>query len=433
MSTVGKEIHNLAKELWPLNRSITGEGVRKTLTVLQSFIPELKIFEVPIGTQVFDWQIPKEWLIKDAFIITPSGQKICEFKKNNLYVVGYSTPVHEKINLSQLQNHLYSLPSQPEAIPYVTSYYEARWGFCISQDEREKLEEGEYEVYIDSEIFDGSLTYAELLIPGQSKEEIFISTYVCHPSMANNELSGPCVTTFLAKNIQEIKNRRYSYRVIFIPETIGSIAYLSKNLERLKTHVVAGFNVHCVGDDRDYSYLPTRNGKTLSDQVAKHVLKHTFPGYKQYSWRDRGGDERQYCAPGIDLPVASIMRTKFGAYPEYHTSLDDLTNVVTPGGLEGGFNALWRAIEILEKNFYPKVTVLGEPQLGKRGLYPNLSIKGNYEETIIMMDFLTYADGSLSLLEIAELLETPCWNLFSLLEILEQHKLLELQDKSVLL
>lgn len=431
MSTTGKQIHNLAKELWPLNRSITGDGVRKTLSILQSEIPELKIFEVPSGNQVFDWQVPKEWQIKDAFIIKPNGEKICEFNKNNLHVVGYSAPVHEKLNLTELQNYLYSLPEQPAAIPYVTSYYEERWGFCISQNDRQKLEEGEYEVFIDSEIFDGSLTYAELLIPGSITEEIFLSTYICHPSMGNNELSGPCVTTFLAKKIRELKNLRYSYRIIFIPETIGSIVYLSKNLKILKSQVVAGFNIHCVGDDRSYSYLPSRNGKTLSDQVSKHVLKHIYPSYKKYSWLDRGGDERQYCAPGIDLPIASIMRTKYGEYPEYHTSLDDLENVVTPDGLEGGFMALWRAVEVLERNLYPKVTVLGEPQLGKRGLYPNLSIKGNYEDTRLMMDLLTYADGSLSMLEIAELLDTPCWDLYPLVEKLEEHHLIKLNEKPI--
>lgn len=431
MSKTGKQIHNLAKALWPLNRSITGDGVRKTLSILQSEIPELKIFEVPSGNQVFDWQVPKEWQIKDAFIVKPNGEKICEFNKNNLHVVGYSAPVHEKLNLTELQNYLYSLPEQPEAIPYVTSYYEERWGFCISQNDRQKLEEGEYEVFIDSEIFDGSLTYAELLIPGSTTEEIFLSTYICHPSMGNNELSGPCVTTFLAKKIRELKNLRYSYRIIFIPETIGSIVYLSKNLKILKSQVVAGFNIHCVGDDRSYSYLPSRNGKTLSDQVSKHVLKHIYPSYKKYSWLDRGGDERQYCAPGIDLPIASIMRTKYGEYPEYHTSLDDLENVVTPDGLEGGFMALWRAVEVLERNLYPKVTVLGEPQLGKRGLYPNLSIKGNYEDTRLMMDLLTYADGSLSMLEIAELLDIPCWDLYPLVEKLEEHHLIKLNEKPI--
>jgi len=433
---LGMEIHNLAKKLWPINRSITGKGVRDTLGVIKSEIPDLQVFEVPSGTRVFDWQVPKEWSIKDAYIVTPSGEKICKFKENNLHVVGYSIPVHKKINFAELQNNLHSLPDQPEAIPYVTSYYEERWGFCISHNERQKLKEGEYEVYIDSELFDGSLTYAEILIPGISKEEIFISTYICHPSMANNELSGPSVTTFLAKKISAMQNRRYSYRIIFIPETIGSITYLSRNLNIMKSRVVAGFNVSCVGDDRDYSYLPSRSGNSISDLVAMHVLKHTYPNFKKYSWIDRGSDERQYCAPGVDLPIASIMRTPYGKYPEYHTSLDNLEHVVTPEGLAGGYLALWRAIEALEKNFYPKVTVLGEPQLGRRGLYPNLSTKSSFKEdenVKLMVDLLTYADGSISVLEIAELLDTPCWILYPLIETLKDHNLLELREKPVLL
>lgn len=373
---IGNEIYGLAEKLWPINRSLTGEGVRQTLRIIQKEIPELKLFEVPSGTQVFDWVVPKEWNVNDAYIVTPSGKKICDFKKNNLHLVGYSTPVSLKLSLAELQEHLYSLPNQPNAIPYITSYYKERWGFCISHEERLGLEEGEYEIYIDTQLFDGSLTYGEILLKGESSKEVFISTYVCHPSMANNELSGPCVTTFLAKKLKELGRTKYSYRLIFIPETIGSITYLSKNIEHLKKSVVAGFNVSCVGDNRDYSYLPSRSGNTLSDQIAKHVLKYTCSTYKSYSWSDRGSDERQYCAPGVDLPIASIMRTKYGMYDEYHTSLDDLINVVTAEGLDGGFNAIWNAIEALERNVYPKVKVICEPQLGKRGLYPTLSTKG---------------------------------------------------------
>jgi aminopeptidase-like protein len=231
---IGKKIHDLCFRLFKINRSITGDGVRQTLTILQEFMPELSISEVPTGTTVFDWTIPKEWKVNDAYIITPGGKKICSFKDNNLHLVGYSTPIHTKLNLSELQNNLYSLPDQPTAIPYVTSYYKEHWGFCLSQQQRDSLEEGVYEVFIDSKLFDGSLSYGELFIKGQSDKEIFISTYVCHPSMANNELSGPAVTTFIAKYLLNKINKRYSYRFVFIPETIGSIAYLSKNIKRLK-------------------------------------------------------------------------------------------------------------------------------------------------------------------------------------------------------
>ncbi|WP_429082682.1 DUF4910 domain-containing protein [Aeromonas veronii] len=428
---IGDQIYDLAKKLWPINRSITGNGVRETLSIISEIIPELTLIEVQSGTQVFDWTVPKEWRVKDAYIITPSGEKICDFKENNLHLVGYSTPVSMKVTLGELQEHLYSLPDQPNAIPYITSYYKERWGFCLTHDERATLKEGVYEVFIDSELFDGSLTYGEVLIEGKSDKEIFISTYVCHPSMANNELSGPCVTAFLVKQLKEIVGLKYSYRVIFIPETIGSITYLSKNIDCLKRNVVAGFNVSCVGDNRDYSYLPSRNGNTISDIVATHVLKYICPTFKSYTWADRGSDERQYCAPGVDLPIASMMRTKYGMYDEYHTSLDDLVNVVTPEGLDGGYNAIWRAIEAIERNCFPKITVLCEPQLGKRGLYPTLSTKSSGAEVRLMMDFITWSDGTRSLIEIAEICHTPIWDLYPIVEKLTSHQLLVLLDDPI--
>lgn len=425
---IGSQIHDLAKQLWPINRSITGDGVRQTLAIIKEKIPELEIVDVPSGTKVFDWTIPKEWHVKDAYIVAPSGKKICEFKKNNLHLVGYSTPISAKLSLSELQGHLYSLPNQPNAIPYITSYYEERWGFCLAHEDRELLEDGEYEVFIDSDLFNGSLTYGEVLIKGKSTKEVFLSTYVCHPSMANNELSGPCVTTYLARKLQETEQLRYSYRIIFVPETIGSITYLSKNIEHLKNSVVAGFNVSCVGDNREYSFLPSRNGDTLSDRVARHVLKNLLSTFKSYSWRDRGSDERQYCAPGVDLPIASIMRTKYGMYDEYHTSLDNLIDVVTPEGLEGGFDALWKALEAIDKNCFPNATVLCEPQLGKRGLYPTISTKSSGSEVALMMDLLTWSDGTRSLIEIAELCNCPVWELYPHIERLSSHQLIVLLD-----
>lgn len=425
---IGTQIYNFAKILWPINRSLTGDGVRQTLKLIKHEIPELVIVEIPSGTHVFDWVIPKEWRVGNAYIITPSGRKICSFRENNLHLVGYSTPVHLKLQLSDLQEHLHSLPDQPNAIPYITSYYKERWGFCISHNERLSLEDGQYEVYIDSDLFDGSLTYGEILIEGDSPKEVFISTYICHPSMANNELSGPCVATYLAAAIKKLKRRKYTYRLIFIPETIGSITYLSRNLTHLKNHVIAGFNISCVGDNRDYSYLPSRRGNTISDEVAKHVLKHISPGFKSYTWGDRGSDERQYCAPGIDLPIASIMRTKFGMYDEYHTSLDDLINVVTSDGLEGGFNAIWRALEALEENCFPKVTVLCEPQLGKRGLYPTLSTKTSGVGVQLMMDLISWSDGTRSLIEIADLCASPVWELYPIVKKLTSHRLMILLD-----
>jgi aminopeptidase-like protein len=422
---IGKDIHQFARELWPINRSITGEGARETLKKISVYLPKLKIKSVSTNTKVFDWIVPKEWSVAEAYIVKPSGEKICDYSKNNLHLVGYSVPFEDEISFDELKKHLYTLPDQPNAIPYVTSYYKDRWGFCLSQDQFNTLENGTYKVVIKSTLFDGKLNYGELLIKGKSDKEIFLSTYICHPSMANNELSGPTVVTFLAKWLQEIYETNFSYRIIFIPETIGSISYLSKNHKVMKNKIFAGFNVSCVGDNRAYSYLPSRNGKTISDMIAKHVLKWIDPNFIEYSWLDRGSDERQYCAPGIDLPIASILRTKYEKYPEYHTSLDNLENVVTPQGLDGGYWAIRKAIEAIEKNKKYKTTVFCEPQMNKRGLYPTLSKKGANKEVEIMMDFISFCDGQASLLEIAECLNLPIWELYEIVDLLKSHNLID--------
>ena len=428
---VGYEMYQWAKDIFPINRSITGPGVRLTLAYLSKLLPNLIVHEVPSGTQAFDWTVPDEWTIRDAYITDETGNRVVDFRQHNLHVVGYSEPVNVWLDRIELDKYLYSLPNQPDAIPYITSYYERRWGFCLSHKQREALPSGRYNAVVDSELKPGMLNYAELILPGETSEEVFLSTYVCHPSMANNELSGPTVTTFIANWLASRSNNRYSYRLIFIPETIGSITYLSRNKDHLKANVFAGFNVTCIGDNRAYSYLPSRNGNSISDTVARHVLKHISPTYKSYKWTDRGSDERQYCAPGIDLPIASIMRTKYGKYDEHHTSLDDLLNVVTPEGLDGGFNALKSAIEALEENKFPKVNVYCEPQLGKRGLYPTLSTKSSGNEVRLMMDLITWADGSKSMLEIAEICDVPIWELYPIVKNLSEHKLLNLYDEPV--
>jgi len=421
---IGYKIHSLANELWKINRSITGEGVRETLSCIKKYLQNLNVRSVPSGTKVFDWTVPNEWHVSDAYIITPEGNKICDFLINNLHLVGYSTPFRGRMKLEELQKHLHSLPEQPNAIPYITSYYEERWGFCLTQEQRDSLNDGEYLVVIDSRLFVGQLNYGELILPGESEQEIFLSTYICHPSMANNELSGITVATYLAKWLSELKVRRYTYRFVFIPETIGSITYLSMNYINLKKKVFAGFNISCVGDERSYSYLPSRNGNTVSDKVAKHVLKWIDPDYKSWTWLDRGSDERQYCAPGIDLPIASILRTKYGQYPEYHTSLDNLDNVVTPNGLDGGYWALRKALELIEKNKIYKVNILCEPQLSRRGLRPTLSTKKVSNDTLLMSNFLSLCDGAHSLLDIAEKINIPAWNLYELAEKLISYDLI---------
>lgn len=419
----GKSIYDLCKKLWPIARSITGNGVRETLGIIQQEIPSLIIHEVPTGTQCFDWKIPKEWNIKDAYILDPNGKRIVDFQDNNLHVVSYSVPINRSMPLSELQQYLHSLPDQPSAIPYVTSYYEERWGFCLSENQRKALAEGDYQVYIDSELTDGSLTYGELIIPGKSKKEVFLSTYVCHPSMANNELSGPTVTTYLAKWIQS-QPREFTYRIIFIPETIGSICYLSKNIESMQENIIAGYNITCVGDDNAYSYLPSRDGGTLSDKIALHVLNDMQPDFVGYSYLDRGSDERQYCSPGIDLPIASIMRTKYAKYKEYHTSLDNL-GYISPKGLFGAYSALIECIVCIEGNKIYKVTTLCEPQMGRRRLYSTLGAGVEMEANVkIMMDILAYSDGRNDVLYISNKIGLSMSNVIESIEILVNKGLL---------
>ena len=424
MENLGKEMYGWAVDLFPINRSLTGDGVRQTLQYIKNIIPEMEIKEVPSGTKCFDWTVPQEWNCDDAYILDPDGNKICDFKVNNLHVVGYSTPIDKEVDLEELKEHLYWIEDQPTAIPYITSYYSPRWGFCLSFNEFKKLKKGTYKVKINSELIDGSLTYGEVKLRGESDKEIFLSTYVCHPSMANNELSGPVVTTALVKFIKSLKDRKYSYRIVFIPETIGSITYISRNIDDMKKNIIAGFNISCVGDDRCFSYIPSRYGNSLSDKVSKHVLKNI--DYVEYSFLDRGSDERQYCSPGVDLPIATICRTKYGQYPEYHTSLDDLT-LITPNGLYGGYEKLMKAIELLEKNNYYKVNVSCEPQLGKRGLYPTISTKETGAIVRDMMNFIAYADGNNDLIDIANIIGVQAEDLYDIVDDMKRANLIEWQ------
>ena len=427
---IGEEMYRLCEKLFPICRSITGNGVRETLRILQARVPEITIHEVPSGTRTFDWTVPKEWNIRDAWIKNGKGEKILDFQETNLHVVGYSLPVDKYITLEELLPLIHTQSDQPDVIPYVTSYYKEQYGFCMTQNQKDALIEDTYHIYIDSELKDGSLTYGEIIIPSTegSEDEIFLSTYVCHPSMANNELSGPAVTIYLAKWILARKRRRYNYRIIFIPETIGSITYLSRHLTEMKQRIRAGFNISCVGDDRTYSYVASRYGNTLADKVAKNVLSFRYPAYKQYSFLQRGSDERQYNSPGIDLPVCAVCRSKYGEYSEYHTSKDDM-GLVSPSGLRGSYEVYHDMIEVLEYNHKYKVNCLGEPQLGRRGLYPTVSRKGNYDAVRGVTNFIAYADGMNDLIDISNMIQIPSQELLPIIDKLQEVRLISLVEE----
>ena len=428
----GQAIYDLAKKIFPYCRSITGQGVRDTLMDLKEYVEygggaAFNIYAISSGTPVFDWTVPKEWAIREAYIENENGNRILDMKKNNLHIMGYSAPVDMWVDLDELKEYIYTEPGQPEVIPYVTSYYKERFGFCMSEKQKNMLPHGKYHIYIDSDLFNGVLNYAEVVIPGETQKEIFFSTYICHPSMANNECSGPALAAELIRFAASMKRRRYTYRFVFIPETIGSISYMSvdNHLDHMKATMAAGFNLSCVGDDRDYSIVESKYANTLADRVLKNVLCSQTPQYSVYSFMERGSDERQYNASGIDLPVVCYCRSKFGEYPEYHTSADDM-NLVSPQGFQGSYEVMTQVIQSLEYNERYKITVLCEPQLGKRGLYPTISHKGSYNEVKAMVNFIAYADGKNDLIDISERIHVPIRELVPVVEKLRQHDLLEI-------
>lgn len=429
----GDQIYELVGQLFPICRSITGQGVRDTLAVIQRYIGEnikLKICETPSGTQVFDWTVPKEWRIREAYIEDEAGNRIIDFKNNNLHVMGYATPVDRWVELDELKKYIYTQEDQPDVIPYVTSYYKERYGFCMSEYQKNALQPGRYHMVINSELFNGSLSYGEIVLPGKCDKEVFFSTYICHPSMANNECSGPALSAELVKYVYALKNRKYTYRFIYIPETIGSITYLSRegHMGYLKEHMIAGFNLSCVGDDRIYSMVESRYADTLADKVLKNVLKNNKKAeknHKIYSFLERGSDERQYNAPGVDLPVVCFCRSKFGKYPEYHTSADNM-GMVSPSGFQGSYDVMTQVINALEHNERYKVSVFCEPQLGRRGLYPTVSQKGNYDIVKAMTDFIAYADGKNDLIDISDMIHQPIETIIPIVEKLIEKRLIVL-------
>lgn len=388
--------------LWPLNRSLTGNGNRESLKIL-SEIADIKISEVPSGTNCFDWTVPPEWNVKEAWIKDSKGKIIADFGISNLHLLGYSEKFSGKLNLNELKEHLYSLPEQPEVIPYLTSYYKKRWGFCLSHNQLINLKEDNYEVFIDSESNNnGSMTIGEGILEGDTDQEILLSTYICHPSMANNELSGPLVTSFIYKKLKEKKNRKYTYRILFLPETIGSIYYLSKHGDKLKKKMVAGFVITCIGDKGNFTYKQSRTGNAIPDRAVELILKQTEKKYIIEKFFPTGSDERQYCSPGFNLPVGSLMRTRYGKYIEYHTSADN-KEFISFEAMEESVYKYLEITEAIENNFsYINNLPFCEPQLGKRGLYPTLgSQKDTAEFVNALMWILNLSDGDNDLIEIS--------------------------------
>ena len=422
----GKSMYDLAERLFPIGRSLTGEGVRKSLQIIKEQIPELEIYQVPTGTQVYDWIVPQEWEITEGYIEDEEGIRIVDYAENNLHVMGYSAPLDKYVDLEELYSYIRVEEEQADVIPYVTSYYVTRSGFCMTKNMRDSLKPGKYHMVIKSRLFDGVLNYAELYLPGKSAKEVLLSTYICHPSMANNELSGPVLATHLVQWLKTL-DRQLSYRLVIVPETIGSITYLSKKLTILKENVIAGFVLSCVGDNRAYSYIETRDANTLADKVMQNVLHYVDAEYKQYSFLERGSDERQYNAPGVDLPVCGFCRSKYGEYPEYHTSADNMT-LISPEGLQGAYEVMKQVIIALEYNKYYKINCLCEPQLGKRGLYPTISRKGVYAEVRRLTNFIAYADGKKDLIDISNKIGEPVCELINYIDKLKESGLLDEED-----
>lgn len=420
-----QQLEHYFDRLWSLNRSLTGEGNRESLRILSELV-DLKVHEIPSGTQCFDWNVPPEWNAREAWIKDPNGNIVVDFRENNLHLLGYSTPIHAKMSLAELKPHLYSLPDHPDWIPYRTSYYKKRWGFCLTHNQLMSLPDGEYEVFIDSTLDkNGSMTFADAVIEGETEEEIMFSTYICHPSMANNELSGPLVQAFLYQAIKALGKTRYTYRFAFLPETIGAIYYLSQHGEHLKEKLRAGYVLNCIGDAGKFTYKRSRQLTSLADRTAETVLAQTKIGCHAEDFFPLGSDERQYCSPHFDLPMGSVMRTRYYNYPEYHTSADN-KDFISFEAMETSVLRLLDIIKLLEVNaYYVNQMPHCEPQLGKRGLYPNLGSDTSTRLRVgAMMWTLNLADGKHDLIDIVRRSGQPVSEILEVVKTLTEHGLL---------
>lgn len=420
------EIENYFDRLFPICRSLTGDGNRETLTILSEII-DLEVTEVPCGTQCFDWNVPPEWNIREAWIKDSKGNFVVDFSKNNLHLLGYSEPFQGNLSFEDLKSHLYTLPEQPDLIPYLTSYYKRRWGFCLTHNQFLKLDINEtYKVFIDSTLDDnGSMTIGEAILKGESDKEILFSTYICHPSLASNELSGPLVSAFIYNHLKKQKHLKYTYRFLFVPETIGSIYSLSVNGDNWKKNLIAGFVLTCIGDDGEFTYKRSRIGNSLPDRVVETILSQTENKFKIVDFSPRGSDERQYCSPGFNLPVGSLMRTMYGTYSEYHTSADN-KNFISFDAMEKSVIKYLDVIELIEKNEkYINKMPYCEPQLGKRGLYPTLGSQKVADDFVIaMMWILNLSDGKHDLITISEKSNIAVKDLYAVVDKLIENGIL---------
>jgi aminopeptidase-like protein len=422
---LGPEIHALVRDLYPICRSITGDGFRQTLARLNEQIP-LQVREIPSGTKVFDWTVPREWNIRDAYVKNSSGERVIDFRRHNLHVVNYSVPVRRKMWLAELRPHLHTLPEQPDLIPYRTTYYQEDWGFCLPHRQLERMPEDEYEVCIDSTLRDGHLTYGECLLAGATAEEVLVSCHACHPSLCNDNLSGVAVAAFLAKHLAQVP-LRYSYRFLFIPGTIGSIAWLSLNEDRAPA-IRHGLVLTCIGDRGNFTYKRSRRGNAEVDRAVDHILKHSGRDYATVEFSPYGYDERQYCSPGFNLAVGCLMRSPHGQFPEYHTSADDL-GFVEPAALANSLATILSVFDVLEHNHtYISLNPKCEPQLGKRGLYSVLGGTNIKQLEMAMLWVLNLSDGSSSLLDIAERSGLPFAMIGAAADLLLRHDLLAVQE-----
>ncbi|MFD8066886.1 DUF4910 domain-containing protein [Streptomyces parvulus] len=400
MTGTGERMHALVERLYPLCRSITGDGVRDTLAIVDEYVP-LRVHEVPTGTRVLDWTVPQEWNVRDAYIADADGRRVVDFAASSLHVLGYSVPVSATMTLAELRPHLHTLPDRPAWVPYRTSYYERAWGFCLAQDTLDAMPEGEYEVRIDSTLADGHLTYAEHVVPGQVTDEVIVSCHVCHPSLANDNLAGVAVAAFLARELAE-RTPYYTYRFIFAPGTIGAITWLARNAERVE-RVRHGLVLACAGDRGDLTYKRSRRGDADIDRVMRHVLSASQRPHRVTEFTPYGYDERQYCSPGFDLGVGSLTRTPYAGYPEYHTSADN-PDFVSPRAMEDTLAVCREAFAVLDRDRrYVNLSPYGEPQLGRRGLYDSLGGRSDAKQAqMAMLWVLSLADGEHGLLDVAE-------------------------------